>query len=269
MKKRTVLVVFLCLLCLLVSCGQNGLPPPRPANIGDPLGTVVAETLTAVSSGTRAAQSTPGAAPGPSPQDFSNQEFVGENGDYSVYLVNRDGGTDAAPRGGLLLYDKSTNQAIRMSGSFTVIVGGGTIVYDDGNGKYVLLSIGTYTSRNAVVLSLAARRQAVNDFCMSSGPYGDHLFWDDHVIINNCDTFPNRPWGAGEAPSVAAIDLGTGLETTIARSDLTHQFQIKQIDGNDLQYIETYVENGEDWQSQDKQKTEEKSYDLSSLGGAK
>jgi hypothetical protein len=153
-----------------------------------------------------------------------------------------------------------------MSGLFTVIIEGGTIVFDDGKGKYVLLSIGTYTSRNAVVLSLDDQKQAVNDFCISSGQYGDHFFWNDYIIINNCDTLQNRPWGAGEAPSVTAINLKTGTETVIAKSDLTHQYSVKQIEGNTLQYIENYVENEADWQNQDKQKTEDKTYDLTLLG---
>jgi hypothetical protein len=149
-----------------------------------------------------------------------------------------------------------------MSGLFTVIIEGGTIVFDDGKGKYVLLSIGTYTSRNAVVLSLDDQKQAVNDFCLSSGQYGDHLFWNDYIIINNCDTFTNRPWGAGEAPSVTAINLKTGMEAVIAKSDLTHQYSVKQIEGNTLRYTQTYVENEADWLNQDKQKTDEKTYDL-------
>jgi hypothetical protein len=70
----------------------------------------------------------------------------------------------------------------------------------------------------------------------------------------------------GEAPSVTAINLITGAETVIAKSDLTHQYAVKKIDGNNLKYIETYVENEADWQNQEKQKTDEKTYDLTLLG---
>jgi hypothetical protein len=70
----------------------------------------------------------------------------------------------------------------------------------------------------------------------------------------------------GEAPSVTAINLITGTETVIAKSDLTHQYSVKQIEGNTLRYIETYVENGADWQNQDRQKTDDKNYDLTLLG---
>jgi hypothetical protein len=243
----------------------------------DPLSTIVAATLTSISSESRTAEAmptqlattqmfTPTSAPKLSLDDFPNKEFVGENDIYSIYLINRTGGTDAAPAGELLVFNKSTNQVIKMSGLFTVIIGGGTIVFDDGNGKYVLLSIGTYTSRNAVVLSLDDQKQAVNDFCMSSGQYDDHLFWNNYVIINNCDTFPNRPWGMGEAPSVTAINLITGTETVIAKSDLTHQYSVKQIEDTTLRYSETYVENGADWQNQDKQITDDKTFELTLLG---
>ncbi len=272
MKKYSIFVLPF-LLCLLISCGGNDLTAPLSPNTNDHLSTVVAATLTAISLEPRSAESTPTQLPRAalftptsasklSLDDFQNREFVGENDIYSIYLINRTGGTPAAPTGELLVLNKSTNQVIKMSGLFTVIIEGGTIVFDDGKGKYVLLSIGTYTSRNAVVLSLDDQKQAVNDFCISSGQYGDHLFWNDDIIINNCDTFTNRPWGTGEAPSVVAVNLKTGTETVIAKSDLTHQYSVKQVEGNTLQYIETYVENEADWLNQDKQLTDEKTYDL-------
>lgn len=276
MRKYRILVVP-CLLCLLISCGGNDLTAPTSANPDFHLSTIVAATLTAISSEPRLAETTPtqlptGALltpisePKSSLDDFQDREFVGENGGYYVYLIHRTGGTDAAPTGELLVFNKSTNQVIKMSGLFRVIVEGGTIVFDDGKGKYVLLSIGTYTSRNAVVLSLDDRKQAVNDFCMSSGQYGDHLFWNDYIIINSCDTLQNRPWGVGEAASITAIDLKTGTEKVIAKSDLTHQYSVKQIEGNTLNYIETYVENEADWNKQDKQMTDGETYDLTLLG---
>jgi hypothetical protein len=247
MKKLMVFVVAACLLCLLVSCGPRS-EKTTPTNL--PTAVVF----------------TPTSTPKSSLDEYQNREFVGENDIYSIYLINRNGGTDAAPTGELLVLNKSTNQVTKMNGLFTVIVGGGTVVFDDGKGKYVLLSIGTYSSRNGVVLSLDDQKQAGNDFCMSSGQYGDHLFWNDSILINNCDNFKNRPWGMGEAPSVTAIDLKTGTETVIAKSDLTHQYSVKQIEGNTLLYTETYVENEADWQNQDKQKTNEKTYDLTLLG---
>jgi hypothetical protein len=277
MKKYIIFVVAPFLLCLLVSCGGIDLTTPLSANTNDHLSTIVDATLTAISSGPRPAETTPTqlptaalftptSAPKLSLDDFQNREFVGENDIYSIYLINRNDGTDAAPTGELLVLNKGTNQVTKMNGSFTVIVGGGTIVFDDGKGKYVLLSIGTYSSRNGVVLSLDDQKQAVNDFCITTEQYGDHLFWNDYIFINNCDTFKNRPWGMGEAPSVTAINLITGTETVIAKSDLTHQYSVKQIEGNTLQYIETYVENEADWQNQDKQKTDDKAYDLTLLG---
>ena len=247
MKKYFLFIVALCLMCLLAACA------PRAAEA----------TPTQIPSATPVM---PTSTPKLSLDDFQNREFVGENDHYSIYLINRNGGTDAAPTGELLVLNKETNQLARMNGSFPVIIGGGTIVFDDGMGKYVLLSIGTYTSRNGIVLSLKDQKQAVADFCMSSGQFGDHLFWNDAIVINNCDTFKNRPWGTGEASSVAAINLLTGSQTVIARSDLTQQYSIKQIEGNTLQYTMTYVENEADWQYQNLQKTQDKTYDLTLLG---
>jgi hypothetical protein len=209
---------------------------------------------------------TPTSTPKLSMDSFQNTVFVGENDTYSIYMINRSGGTVDAPLGELLVFNKITNQVTKMNGSFNVIIGGGTIVYDNGKGSYVLLSIGTYTSRNGVVLSLDNQNQAVNDFCMSSRQYGDYLFWNDFIIINNCDNFTNRPWGMGEASSLTAINLITSAETVIAKSDLTHQYALKQIEGNALHYIETFVENEADWQNQEKQETDEQTYNLTLLG---
>lgn len=247
MKKFIIFIIVQVLLCLLVSCGprfEETTPTKFPT----------------------AALFTPTSTPKLSLDSFQNKVFVGENDHYSIYLINRNGGTDAAPTGELLVLKKETNQIIKMNGLFTVIIGGGTIVDDNGMDSYVLLSIGTYTSRKGVVVSLEDQKQAVNDFCMSSGQYGDHLFWNKTIIINNCDTFTNRPWGMGEAPSVTAINLPTGIETDIAKSDLTHQYSVKKIEGNTLKYTETYVENEADWQNQEKQKTNEMTYDLTLLG---
>jgi hypothetical protein len=247
MKKFIFIVIAPCLLCLLVSCGPRS-EETTPTSL--PTATLL----------------TPTSTPELSLDSFQNKVFVGENDIYSINMINRSGGTDDAPTGELLVFNKSTNQVTKMNGSFTVIIGGGTIVFNNGKGSYVLLSIGTYTSRNGVVLSLDNQNQAANDFCMSSGQYGDHLFWNDSIIINNCDTFKNRPWGMGEASSVTVINLITGAETVIAKSDLTHQYAVKQIEGNTLQYIETFVENEADWQNQEKQETDEKTYDLTLLG---
>jgi len=247
MKKFIIFVIAPVLLCLLVSCGPR-FEETTPTNLPT------------------TALFTPTSTPKLTLDSFQNKVFVGENDIYSIYMINRSGGIDDAPTGELLVFNKGTTRVTKMNGSFTVIIGGGTIVYDNGKGNYVLLSIGTYTSRNGVVLTLEDQKQAVNDFCMSSGQYGDHLFWNDAIIINNCDTFTNRPWGMGEAPSVTVINLLTGTETVIAKSDLTHQYSVKQIEGNTLQYTEAYVENEADWQNQEKQKTNEKTYDLTLLG---
>jgi hypothetical protein len=280
MKKPILFAAVLCIMVLLISCDGIGFPATLSTNTDEALAAIVAATLTANSSESRTIEATPIQDPPNSPpaqtpaqqlslDEFQNKEFVAENDSYSIYLINRKGGTDAAPTGELLVLNKSMNQATKMDGLFTVILEGGTIVYDDGSGKYVLLSIGTYTSRKAVVLSIDEHKQAVKDFCTSAGQYADHLFWKDHIIINNCDRFTNRPWGAGEAPSVIAINLKTGAMMVIAKSDLTHQFQVERIEGSNLRYLETYVENEADWINPDKQKTEERSYDLVTLSSGR
>jgi hypothetical protein len=193
--------------------------------------------------------------------EFTDKKFVGEDENYSIYIINNSNENVNIGTSEIIVYDKKSNQIIKMNGLFTVILGGGTIVYDDRKGEYILLSIGSYVLRNAIVLSLMNKKQAVKDFCISSGRT-EGLFWNKYIIINNCDTYPNRPWGSGEAPSVLSINLETGKEVMIEKSDLTHQYDIKLIEKNNLVYIETYVDNEEEWINIDNQKTTEINYNL-------
>ncbi len=265
MAKLSFSFAALFLLSLLVSCASKA-PMPSPVSDSDSVATIVAGTLSAMQPATPAPAPTqtpvPVTATPPasnlSLDDFPNKELLGEDDHYSIYLVNP---TSEEPKTGeIIVYDKHSNLAAKMNGTFKIF--GTAIVSDDGRGSYILLSTGTYTLRNAIVLSLAEQKQAVDNFCIST----ETLFWNDFMIISNCDTLQNRPWGAGEAPSVSAINLKTGKETVVAKSDLTHQYSVKQIEGNTLHYIETYVENEADWNSQDKQKTDDKTYDLTELG---
>jgi hypothetical protein len=197
-------------------------------------------------------------------EDFKNKILMGEDESYSVYLLNPSSADILYGTGEIIIYDKSKKLVNKINGDFNLIVGG-TIVSDDGMGNYVFLSPGTYTSRRAIVVSLIDKKQAVDEFCTTAGTGGDHFFWNDYIIFNNCDTFNNRPWGNGEAPSVTAINLKTGAVTVIAKSDLTHQYFIKMVEGNNLQYLETSVNKEEDWQNLDNQKTVTKTYNLLSL----
>lgn len=198
-------------------------------------------------------------------EDFPSKVLMGEDERYSVYLLNPSSPDILYGIGEIIIFDKSKNLVNQINGTFNLIVGG-TIVAEDGQGDYVFLSPGTYTSRRAIVISLIDKKQAVDEFCTTTGESGDHFFWNDYIIFNNCDIFNNRPWGSGEAPSVTAINLNTGDVTDIAKSDLTHQFYIKAIEGNSLQYVDTYVGGEGDWQNLNNQKTITNTYNLLSLG---
>ena len=266
MKKLSFLVLTILLFSLVAACAKNGTPPVGDAN---KVATVVAGTMSAMSTSTPAPAAviaTQTVAPAATQtnslnlEDFPNRVFLGEDEGYSVYLIDPNNEQDGSVTGEIIIYDKVNKIASRMNGAFKQF--GSTIVSDDGKGKYVFLSMGTYTSRTAIVISLVDKKQAVQEFCTTPG---DHLYWNDHIIFNNCDTFPNRPWGAGEAPGITAINLKTGAVIDIAKSDLTHQFQTKIIEGDNLQYLEVSVEKEEDWQNPDSQITSTKTYNLLSL----
>jgi len=256
MKKGSLLLSILLPSAILVACTANS---PSPTNDASLIATTVAATLSAYPTATF--QPAAPAAAGPSLADFTDKVLVGEDDAYAVYLINSNGADPMNATGAIIVYAKAAKLVYPVTGSF--IFGGATIVSHDPAGKYVLLSNGTSTTRKTTVVSLTDLKQAVKDFCISSGT---SLFWNDFLIFDNCETFSNRPWGAGEAPGITAIDLKTGLTTDIAKSDLTHQYAVKTITANTLQYAETSVKSETDWQDPNSQATTLQSYDLSALG---
>lgn len=272
MKKSLLLFFVIILLSLFTACGSNTATPESLSD-EDQVATIVAGTLAAFPTSTSlptaiaTIQSTDtpptSQTPSLSLEDFPNKVLLGEDESYAAYLINSSSGNASEKTGEIIIYDKGENLVHQIIGSFTFFAT--TKVSNNGNGEYVLLSSGSYTSRKVIVISLNDNKQAVNDFCTKADEFGDHLFWNDFIIFNNCDTFRNRPWGVGEAPSITAINLKTGLVIDIAKSDLTHQFKIKSITNNNLEYLEVSVEKEEDWQNPNNQITTLQNFDLLSL----
>jgi hypothetical protein len=199
-------------------------------------------------------------------EDFTNREFVGEDDNYSVYLINSNNDNENVKTGEIIVYIKSSNQIIQINGSFTVIMEG-TIVYDDGTGEYIFLSIGSSPVRKAIVISLGDKKQAIQELCITSGYTAGLIFWKKNIVINTCDTNRNRPWESNIASSIEFINLENGEKTNIAKSDDKKQYQIKTVEGNYLIYIEEFVFTEEDWVNVDMHQFEEKSIDLSIIAG--
>jgi hypothetical protein len=262
MNKSTLITLAICLTIVLSAC-TGGNPSTSSVN-QDQVATMVASTLSAMpTSAPTQAPATAVPAQSAKLEDFPNKALAGENDRYAVYVLNSTG-ADMEKIGEVIVHDKTTGGVYEIVGTFRLA--GSTLVSNDSQGQYVLLSTGTYTSRTAIVISLSDKKQAVKDFCVSSGASGSHLFWNDYVIYNNCDRFSNRPWGAGEAPSIAAVNLKTGAVTDIAKSDLMRHFQVKAITGNSLEYLEISVAAEADWQNPASQKTVVTTYDPSALG---
>lgn len=193
-------------------------------------------------------------------EDFSNKALIGENDRFSVFVLDSADPTNFEQSGSIIIYDKGANKVYEIAGTFTLLTN--TIIGNDDSGEYVLLSVGTYTLRTAFIISLSEQRQAVDAFCLATA----HLFWNDYFIYNNCDVFSNRPWGAGEAASIEAVNLKTGDVTEIAKSDAFRHFNVKGIMGNNLAYAGISVSSEADWANPDAQITTDISYDLSALG---
>lgn len=262
MKRSMLLLLAIVSVAVLAACGTGGATPGSVQD-DDQVATIVAGTLSAIP----ASPPTPAVSAPPtssaSLEDFPDKVLLGEDERFSVFLINSYNADSAEKSGEIIIHDKGQNLLHEIIGTFTIF--GTTIVSDDGKGDYVLLSNGTYTSRQAFVIALNDNRQAVNQFCISEGKDGSHLFWKDYAIFNNCDMIPNRPWGAGEAPSIVAINLKTGQETVIAKSDLTHHFHVQAITGDTLEYLDISVAKEEDWINQDRHNTVTQTYDLLSL----
>jgi hypothetical protein len=114
-------------------------------------------------------------------ENFPDKELLGENQSYSIYLVNQKTGDGISIDGEIVVYDKNRGLTLKIDGSFSIF--GATIVYDDGKGKYILLSTGTYTSRTATIISLTDKKQIVKDFCTSSSEFGSQFFWNNYIIF--------------------------------------------------------------------------------------
>ena len=246
-------------LALILAACAPGNPATNP-QAEDQVATVVASTLAVMSAQAPTVEALP---PSAKLEDFPNKAFIGENDRFSVFVLDPTDPNSPEQIGQIIIYNNGTQTVYEIVGTFRVLTS--TPIFNDDLGEYVLLSVGTYTSRTAIVISLSDKKQAVNDFCTSSGAAGSQVFWNDYVIYNNCDTFSNRPWGAGEAPSVMAVNLKTGVTTEIAKSDALRQFTIKRVTGNTLQYEETSVASEADWSNPNNQVKTDKTYDLSTL----
>lgn len=264
MKKVYIGMVLLLFLILQLACRLSGLQP-NPENNSGQLETYIAGTLAALNQ----EQDSPTTQPvitepvSLSLDDFPNRELLGEDDRFLVFLKEKGADDSMEKSGEIFVLQKSNNRLIEVDGSFSLM--GSVQVYSDESAAYLLLSPGTYTLRQAIVINLSERRQVVDEFCLSAGENGNHLFWKDYLIYNTCDRFDNRPWGAGEAPGISAINLKTGVVTEIAKSDLTHQYNVQSVSADTLQYIETSVPAEGDWQNLANHKTNTLTYDLIAL----
>lgn len=170
-------------------------------------------------------------------------ELVAENDSYQVYLVNQK---DLQASQTLTVYDKNSKKKLPTNILYTK--SGTPVLFNDTNGRYVLLSTGVYTTgainpRVAMVISLADSARTVNDFCHAGNPF----FWNDYVIYDGCDRYTNRPWGNGEAPSILARNLKTDKEQTLFQSTSTSQYRVVRVNATTLEGEEYYVGGELDW----------------------
>lgn len=191
-------------------------------------------------------------------EDYINKELLGENDNYSVYLINPKGEDTLERTGEIIVYEKKTKVVNKINGSFSIF--GETMVADDGKGEYVLLSTGTYVERGAIVISLINKNQAVKDFCVS-GTHNPFFFWGNFIVYNNCVDRKPKPG----SPSITALNLINGQTKILFNVDPTHDYVINNIDGNTLYYDEWFYKMGTDWFNREHLKTETKTYNLLSL----
>ena len=192
--------------------------------------------------------------------DFPNKELLGENKNYSVYLINKVAGAMPETTGELIVFNKQTSVVTQMIGIYPIF--GSTVVIGGNNDDYLLLSTGTGPNRTIHVLSLVTKTSPVEEFCSLGNIF---LFYQDYLTYANCDSFDNRPWGAGEASSLVAVNLKTKALKTLLKSDLLRQYGLVKISGNILTYLQTSVIKEADWSDPAKQLTETKTLDLTKL----
>jgi hypothetical protein len=260
MNKSILLFLALLSLAVIVAACVTGNPSTGLQNEDHVVATIVAGTLSAMPTETPTAAAL---VPSVKLEDFPNKVFIGENDRFSVFMLNSTDPANPEQTGPILIYNKGKKNVYEIVGTFKLLTQ--TLIFNDDLGEYVLLSVGTYTLRTAIVISLSDKRQAVNDFCISDGGKGSYVFWNNFVIYNNCDMFRNRPWAEGEGPSIVAVNLKTGAMADIAKSDALRHFKINGIMGNTLQYEETSVRLEADWSNLNAWIKTDMTYDLSAL----
>lgn len=203
------------------------------------------------------------ATPAVTLNDFPDKEMIAENSHYSVYLQHAADPDAMEKQGPILILNKNDGSVLPVNADF--YFAGSIIVEDDGQGNYLLMSSGTYTTRKVAVVSFPDRSEMLTDLCTGSGESVSYLFWHDFLIYHNCDVFPNRPWGAGEAPGIDVVNIQTGELTHIAVSDLTRQFVLVGLTGDTLAYREVSVDQEADWQNPDSRRISDQTFDLNDL----
>jgi len=192
-------------------------------------------------------------------EDYQDRQLLAENDNYSAYLVNVVTQETTERSGDLVIYDKQEEKAFKAKGQFSFF--GDTQLTTDASGNYLYLSSGTDVSSGITLISLAEKNRVALRFCS----YGQISFWNDYLVHQNCDTFSNRPWGAGEAPSIEAINLKTGQKKILFQADLLSHYRITEIKDNTLTYEKVFVDKEADWQNTELQKTESATFDMQTL----
>jgi len=177
---------------------------------------------------------------------FSNLDTLQGLKVYLITKIEANKEVPAVITGRLKFVDEEQGVSSITSGEYTFNSGNGNVPpvilyypeYD-----YVITESGTYNARSSKLFNVRNAEQLLPNFIS----YGNYFFWQDFVIHSIADQFDNRPWGAGEAYGIEAININTGRKFTLLRADLYNQFSIKKIEDADLIYLRTAVNRDIDW----------------------
>ncbi len=182
------------------------------------------------------------------PSNYKEKEKLTKNDDYTVWLIDVDGEEDFLRTGKFLVENNKMDEeenAVLIQGEVEVF-GTANIRNIFEEGRYLLITAGTYTSQDGYALDLK-KGEIIDEICLDTGK---QFYHKGFIYYTNCDIQSNRPYGSGEAPSVVELNVNTHKSKILYQSDDLQDFEITKIENDTLYVKRTYVKLENDWDNE-------------------
>ncbi len=191
------------------------------------------------------------------PDEYEEKEnLVDNDDDYTVWLIDVEKVEDRAnlKHGRFLIELKDIDgqeNAVLIDGKVELF-GSASIRSSFEEGRYLLITAGTYTSQGGYALDLK-KGEIIDEICLDTG---GQFYHKGYIYYTNCDLEPEVKGsvGSGESPSVVQLNVNTHESKVLYQSDELQDFKIMKIEDSTLYVKRGYVEAAEDWATMDSEK---------------